>query len=130
VDTVVKAYDTASNNERPDTRRAMAMTTVNATYTSHRRLAVSLTRGARRSDVGPGASALINSNPPTPRNGNTATARTITPMPPNHCVIWRQNATPRSRPWGSAMSVEPVQLNPEIDSNKASSNAVKVPESR
>ena len=35
----------------------------------------------------PGASALIKSMPPTPRNGSTATAITTMPIPPYHWVI-------------------------------------------
>ena len=102
------------------------------TYTAQRRLAVSLTRGANRSEVGPGASARISSSPPTPRNGNTATARTMMPIPPNHCVIWRQNNNPGVASAKSAAEkmLDPEHVNPEIDSNRAPSNDPNRPVNR
>src|SRR6056297_607684 len=46
------------------------------------------------------------------------------PMPPYHCVICRHIRMPR--PWASTSvsTVEPVQLKPEIDSNRAPSKAL------
>ena len=38
---------------------------------------------------GPGSSDSIICRPPTRRRGRMATARTMIPMPPSHCVNWR-----------------------------------------
>ena len=60
--------------------------------------------------------------PPEPTVGSTATTSTITPIPPIHWVIARQNSTPGPVPSIGRSTVAPVVVNPEIDSNIASSN--------
>ena len=41
---------------------------------------------------GPGSSDSMSCRPPTRSRGSTAIARTMIPMPPSHCVNWRQIA--------------------------------------
>ena len=52
------------------------------------------TWGENRCFAPTGAVAPLGEGPPTPRNGSTATASTMIPMPPNHCVSCRQNRIP------------------------------------
>ncbi len=59
--------------------------------------------------------------PPEPTVGSTATTNTITPMPPIHWVIARQNKMPGPVPSIGRNTVAPVVVNPDIDSNMASS---------
>ena len=59
--------------------------------------------------------------PPTPRNGSTATASTMIPIPPNHWLKSLQNSIPRGNDSGSGKIEAPVVVKPEIDSKKASS---------
>ena len=100
------------------------------TYTAHSRRAVSRTLGVSRSPVGPGASAASRLIPPEPTVGSTATTSTITPMPPIHCVVERQNSSPWEVASMLGVTVAPVVVKPEIDSNKASSIRSKCPVSR
>ncbi len=51
----------------------------------------------------------------------------MTPMPPIHWVIERQKRMPGPRPSIGRNTVAPVVVNPEIDSNSASSTAVIEP---
>ena len=94
---------------------------VKPTYTAQSRRAVSRTLGVSRSPVGPGASAASRLMPPEPTVGSTATTSTMTPMPPIHWVVERQNNSPFDVASMSAITVAPVVVNPEIDSNSASS---------
>ena len=107
----------------PAAMYAITNTIVKPMYTPHNRLAVWRTRGVSRSPVGPGASASSKLMPPEPTVGSTATTNTITPIPPIHCVVARQNNTPGPVPSIGRKTVAPVVVNPEIDSNIASSNA-------
>ena len=52
--------------------------------------------------------------------GSTATNSVMTPIPPNHCVIARQNNIARPSRSKSVKMVAPVVVNPDIDSKKAS----------
>ena len=83
-------------------------------YTSHKPLALSAMRGVSLvSFIGPGVSALYSWLPPTPSNGSTATASTITPMPPIQTRKVRQmliDGGSASRP---ESTVAPVVVSPE-----------------
>ena len=52
------------------------------------------------------------------------------PMPPIHCIIERQNSTPRGKASTSMITVAPVVVNPDIDSKKPSVMLVTVPENK
>ena len=51
-------------------------------------------------------------------------------MPPIHCIIARQNSTPRGKASTSMITVAPVVVNPDIDSKKPSVMLVTVPENK
>jgi hypothetical protein len=60
----------------------------------HSALAVSVMRGVSLvSFIGPGVSARYSCMPPTPSTGRIATASTMMPMPPNHCVCCRYHSS-------------------------------------
>ena len=105
---VVNAWATASYRLSPAIISATATAAVMPTYSAHSRRAVELTRGARRSEVGPGASAVMRLSPPTPKNGRMVTARTTMPMPPYHWMIWRHMSTPRPTSSMGLSTVDPV----------------------
>jgi len=85
-------------------------------------------RGVSFSSPGPGASASISCAPPTLSSGRMATARTTIPIPPSHCVICRQ----MSSAWEccsveiSPITVAPVVVKPDIDSNRAFTGCASV----
>ena len=84
-------------------------------------LAVWVIRGVSfESFMGPVISARKSCMPPTPSMGNTAMARTMMPMPPNHWSCWRYNKMERGRSSSPSMTVAPVVVKPERDSNTAS----------
>ena len=68
--------------------------------------------------------------PPEPTVGSTATTSTMTPIPPIHCVIDRQNSKPLDVASMSGVTVAPVVVNPDMASNSASSTRVKWPVTR
>ena len=77
--------------------------------------------------MGPGASAASRLIPPEPTVGSTATTSTITPIPPIHWVVDRQKSSPFDVDSMSGVTVAPVVVKPEIDSNSASSMRSKCP---
>src|SRR6056297_768413 len=89
-------------------------------YTIQRILAESDNRGVNLSGTGLGTSALYNWMPPTPRNGRMARERTIMPMPPSHWIRLRQNKRLGAAPSMLVITDEPVVVNPDTDSKKAS----------
>jgi len=60
--------------------------------------------------------------PPTPSSGRIATAITMIPMPPYHCIAWRQTFTDCGSRSRSLRIVEPVVVNPATASKYASVN--------
>ena len=68
--------------------------------------------------------------PPLPTAGSTATTNTMTPIPPSHWVIDRQNSTPSEAASIGRRTVAPVVVNPDTDSNTASSIRGRVPVAR
>ena len=69
---VVKAWQIESKVSIPAILRAIICTKVILRYIIHRNLAVSFTLGVILSETGPGASALNNCTPPTPKSGKIA----------------------------------------------------------
>ena len=74
----------------------------------------------RASSSGPGASDSISWRPPTRSRGSTASASTMIPMPPNHCVNCRHMESDLSRVETSATTLDPVVVMPDIASKSAS----------
>ena len=72
------------------------------------------------SGIGLGTSALYNCIPPTPKKGKMAMDKTMMPMPPSHWMKLRQSSSPRLKPSMSVKIDDPVVVNPETDSKKAS----------
>ncbi|OPZ57962.1 MAG: hypothetical protein BWY88_01116 [Synergistetes bacterium ADurb.Bin520] len=70
--------------------------------------------------MGPGASALRSSVPPTPNIGSTARDRTMIPMPPSQWVKLRQNKIPRGFPSMWVNTEAPVVEKPDMASKNAS----------
>ena len=57
---------------------------------------------------------------PARKEESKATNKTRMPMPPNHCVNERQRMMPDGISLRSTITVAPVVVNPDMDSNKAS----------
>ena len=55
---------------------------------------------------------------PTFKNGSTATAVTINPIPPNHCNMERQSRTSSCMVSSPVRTVEPVVVTPDMVSKK------------
>ena len=64
---------------------------------------------------------------PAPSLGSSASVITSTPMPPAHWVRLRQNSRPLGSTSRLAISVAPVVVKPEKDSNSASTGDRKQP---
>ena len=87
----------------------------------NRALAVPVILGVSfRSLAGPVLSARYNCIPPMPSMGRIATANTIMPIPPNHCSCCRYSNSDRGRSSRPAITVAPVVVRPDTDSNNAS----------
>ena len=90
-------------------------------------MAVSVILGCNLSVLGPGDSALNNCIPPIPSKGRIAIANTIIPIPPNQCVMLRQNNIPSGNISTSFIIVAPVAVNPEVVSKNIFENPSIVP---
>ena len=93
-------------------------------------MAVWLTLGTSLPGVGPGDSALRIWMVLAFTEGMMAIIITSTPIPPIQCVNERQNNMPRGRDSTSLRMEAPVVVNPEMDSNSASSTRGMAPLSR
>ena len=117
---VVKACATASNGPIPATTSKRANAPVRATYTPHREVAVSATRGVSFSDWAPENSARYRCMPPCPTSGRTAMTKTTIPMPPSHEDRARQSRMGRESDSTSERIEAPVVVTPEVASKTAS----------
>ena len=79
---------------------------------------MSLNFGVNLSAEGPGDSALNRFMPPEPNNGRTVMVKTMTPIPPNHCVVDLQINKDLSTESISVNIELPVVVKPETVSNK------------
>jgi len=123
VESVLKLWFTASIAVMPASQYSSAHAIDRPRYRVHRVRAVCAMRGVSFSFlIGPGVSAMYNCMPPTRSMGSSATADTITPMPPNHCSSWRKNSNDGARRSRSVITVAPVVVNADEDSNSASAN--------
>ena len=96
-------------------------TSVSPTYRNQSRRAVERMRSLSAAISGPGSSDSMSWRPPTRRRGSTAIASTMIPMPPSHCVNWRQMPSDRLISSKSVTTDAPVVVNPDMPSKYASS---------
>ncbi len=89
---------------------------VRPTYRIQTRRAVSRIRVFSVSISGPGISCSSSWRPPTRRRGRTASASTMIPIPPSHCVSWRQSRSPLGSASTSVRMLPPVVLKPDMPS--------------
>ena len=120
---VVSACATASNPlmresapVAPRSQRIAISTAVSATYRIQSRRAVSRMRVLRLSISGPGSSDSNSCRPPTRSRGKTASASTMIPSPPSHCVSCRQISSECESDSTSVSTVPPVVVKPAMPS--------------
>ena len=114
----------------PHSISSRVMASDSSAYTFHSDRAVSAMRGLIFSTTGPGTSALKSCMPPIPSMGRIAIENRMIPMPPSHWIMLRQNSIDSGSPSICFRTVEPVVVNPETVSKKASVRPVKVPPNR
>ena len=82
-------------------------------------LDISISLGRGLSDLSE-LSILKSCIPPILRKGNNINPRDKIPSPPTHCIIALHKSIGLSKESKSDITVEPVVVKPEVDSNKAS----------
>src|SRR5688572_23148703 len=87
-------------------------------------------RGLSFSDFAPENSARYKCMPPVPSSSDLAMPNNTMPMPPSQCVKQRQSCSAGGSTSTRGRTVDPVVVNPEVDSKNASVNELKCGENQ